>query len=129
MAELLIVDDDIELSSMLSEVLVSSGHQVETIDTLNEAREVLKNTRPDLLILDIMFPENPAGGFDLARELRKQENTKDLPIILLTAVNQEMPMDFSAGDIDDEWMPVQDFIEKPPGVPELIEKVGKLLGG
>ena len=129
MAQLLIVDDDVELASMLSEVLVSNGHQVEAIDTLNEAREVLKKTRPDLLILDIMFPENPAGGFDLARELRKQENTKDLPIVLLTAVNQEMPMDFSASDIDDEWMPVQDFIEKPPGMPELIEKVGKLLGG
>jgi two-component system phosphate regulon response regulator PhoB len=128
MAEILIVDDDVELGTTLSDVLSSEGHQVETIETLNEARETLRNRQPDLLILDVMFPENPAGGFDLARELRKEEGTKDLPIILLTAVNQEMPMDFSADDIDDEWMPVQDFIEKPPGVPELFEKIAKLLG-
>lgn len=128
MAELLIVDDDVELASMLSEMLETEGHRATTIDTLDEAREALGKEQPDLLILDVMFPENPAGGFDLARELRKQERTKNLPVILLTAVNQELPMDFSAKDIDDEWMPVQDFMEKPPAVPELIAKVKKLLG-
>ena len=128
MSELLIVDDDIELASMLSEMLGSAGYQVKTIDNLNDASEALKKAQPDLLILDIMFPENPAGGFDLARELRRQEETKSLPILLLTAVNQELPMDFSAHDIDDEWMPVQDFMEKPPAAAELIEKVKKLLG-
>ena len=127
MARILIVDDDIELASTLSEVLKSQGHQVETRDTLDDGRNILGTDPPDLLILDIMFPENPAGGFDLAREIRASDATKSLPIILLTAVNQELPMDFSADDIDDEWMPVQDFMEKPPGISELLAKVDSLL--
>ena len=127
MPKILIIDDDNDLNAMLADVLKSEGYQVETIDTLSDGRGALKSSLPDLLILDIMFPENPAGGFDLAREIRASENTKNLPVILLTAVNQELPMDFSAEDIDDEWMPVQDFMEKPPGIPELLEKVHFLL--
>ena len=127
MPKILIVDDDTELASMLAGVIESEGYEVDTIDSLDGARHALGSSRPDLLILDIMFPENPAGGFDLARELRRSEHTKALPIVLLTAVNQELPMDFSSKDIDDEWMPVQDFIEKPPDIAELMEKVRALL--
>ncbi len=123
MAKILIVDDDLELAAMLSDVLRSEGYDVDTKDTLNDGRLALQTALPDLLILDIMFPENPAGGFDLAREIRGADTTKHLPVILLTAVNQELPMDFSAEDIDDEWMPVQDFMEKPPGIPELLDKI------
>ncbi len=127
MARILIVDDDAELASTLGGVLESEGYEVGTIETLDDARKALMSSPPDLLILDIMFPENPAGGFDLARELRRAEKTKRLPIILLTAVNQELPMDFSADDIDEEWMPVQDFIEKPPDIATLVEKVRRFL--
>ena len=128
MAKILFVDDDVDLGSTLSDVLRAEGFDVETIDTLNGAREALQAAPPDLLILDVMFPENLSGGFDLAREICESEATRHLPIILLTAVNQELPMDFSAGDIDGEWMPVQDFIEKPVGIPELLEKVRNLIG-
>ena len=127
MAKILIIDDDNDLAAMLVEVLTSEGYQVEAIDNLSDGWDALKSSLPDLLLLDIMFPENPAGGFELAREIRASESTKNLPVILLTAVNQELPMDFSADDIDDEWMPVQDFMEKPPGIPELLEKVRSLL--
>jgi len=127
MAKLLIIDDDIELASTLADVLESEGYEVDTADTVNDGWDMLKKDLPDLLILDIMFPENPAGGFDMARQIRADDDTKNLPVILLTAVNQELPTDFSARDIDDEWMPVQDFIEKPPGIPELLEKIRVLL--
>ena len=127
MAKILIVDDDLELAALLSDVLSSEGFDVESRDTLVDGRAALASTPPDLLILDIMFPENPAGGFDLAREIRGAPATQHLPVILLTAVNQELPMDFSANDIDDEWMPVQAFMEKPPAIPELLDKVRSLL--
>jgi len=127
METILIVDDDTELSEMLAEVIESEGYDTDTADSLDRARARLAESVPDLLILDIMFPENPAGGFDLARELRASEATRSLPIILLTAVNQELPMDFSSKDIDDEWMPVQDFVEKPPDIASLMAKVRDLL--
>ena len=128
MARIIIVDDDVELASSLAGVLTSEGYDVETIDNVAEGYERVVEVKPDLAILDIMFPEDPAAGFDLARRIRSEKSMKDLPVVLLTAVNQEHPMDFSANDIDDDWMPVQDFVEKPPNIPELLAKIKTLLG-
>ena len=128
MARIIIVDDDVELASSLAGVLTSEGYDVETIDNVAEGYERVVEVKPDLAILDIMFPEDPAAGFDLARRIRSEKSMKDLPVVLLTAVNQELPMDFSANDIDDDWMPVQDFVEKPPNIPELLAKIKTLLG-
>ncbi len=128
MARISIIDDDVELAEDMSVLLRKEGHTVSTRDTCEGAvRELVKNT-PDLLIQDVMFPENHTAGFDLAREIRKTKEIKDLPIILLTGVNQQFPMDFSAQDIDSEWMPVQAFLEKPVRMAALLEKIGELLG-
>ena len=127
MANIQIIDDDEELAENIALVLKNEGHSVDILtDTENAVEKLIQNT-PDLLILDVMFPENPAGGFDLARKLRETQETKDLPVIMLTAVNQEFPMGFSAKDIDKDWMPVQDFIEKPVDIPKLITKISNLL--
>jgi len=122
-----IIDDDEELAEDLSMVLKKEGHEVSVRDTTEGAIHELLEAKPDLLILDVMFPENPAAGFDLAREIRQTDRIKDLPIILLTAINQEFPMDFSSKDIDKEWMPVEDFAEKPVDIKDLLDKVKKIL--
>ena len=127
MAKIKIIDDDLDLAEDLSLLLKNAGHEISTRDDTEGAVAVLIEEKPDLLLLDIMFPENPAGGFDLAREIRSTPALKDLPVILLTAINQEFPMDFSSRDIDPEWMPVQDFLEKPVAPDVLLEKVDSLL--
>ncbi len=127
MAIIRIIDDDEELAEDLSMVLKKEGHEVSVRDTTEGAIHELLEAKPDLLILDVMFPENPAAGFDLAREIRQTDRIKDLPIILLTAINQEFPMDFSSKDIDKEWMPVEDFAEKPVDIKDLLDKVKKIL--
>jgi len=127
MPKIMIIDDDVEIIENIVAVLDEPGMEISTMDTTEGAVERLLSETPDLLILDVMFPENPAGGFDLAREIRQVEGIKTLPIILLTAINQELPMDFSSGDIDDEWMPVQNLLEKPIRMGELKEAVNSLL--
>ena len=127
MAKIKIIDDDPDYASDVAEILRGEGHDVETRDELEGAVDELKKAPPDLLVLDVMFPENQSGGFDLARAIRKEVELAKLPIILLTAINQELPMDFSARDIDSDWMPVQDFLEKPPPIPELLQKINELL--
>lgn len=127
MTKIMIIDDDTEAIENLSIILQSEDFTVSSRDQLEGAVEALIEEKPDILILDVMFPENPAGGFDLAREIRKNPETKDLPIILLTAVNQEFPMDFSAEDINEEWFPVQDLIEKPVDLQALKEKIANIL--
>jgi len=128
MEKIQIIDDDEEFASNISIILVKEGYETDVRNDTEGAVEHLVREKPDLLILDVMFPENQAGGFDLARKIRATSQIEKLPIILLTAVNQEFPMDFSAGDIDPNWMPVHDFVEKPVNTEKLLNKIKKLLG-
>lgn len=127
MANIKIIDDDVEMAENLALLLRREGHQVSVRSQTEGAAAELAAEKTELLILDVMFPENPAAGFDLAREIRTNTELHYLPIILLTSINQEYPMDFSGRDIDHEWMPVQEFIEKPVAISELIEKIKGLL--
>jgi len=111
-------------------VLSTDGHEVGKVYDTAHAMEIIEERTPDLLILDVMFPENNEAGFDLARSIR--HNHKDLdsmPILMLTAVNVKFPLGFSAKDIDDHWLPVNDFIEKPVDFDVLREKVKELILG
>ena len=127
MARIMIIDDDIELAVNTAALIGKAGHETSMLHTTVDAvRKVVEN-KPDLLILDVMFPDNPVAGFDLARQIRRTKAVKDLPIILLTGINQDFPMDFSSHDIDPVWMPVQDFMEKPVKIPVLLEKIIRLI--
>jgi len=127
MARITVIDDDIEMADNTASLIRKYGHEVFTLYTIDGAIKRLVHNKPDIVILDVMFPDNPVAGFDLARQIRVTREIKDLPIILLTSINQEFPMGFSAGDSDPEWMPVQSFMEKPVKIPALMEKVSRLL--
>ena len=126
MAKIMIIDDDVELSANLGLMLEKENHVIKILDQTEGAIEILQQETPDLLILDVMFPENPVAGFDFARKVKQNEDLKKLPIIFLTGINQEFPMDFSPGDIDPEWFPVQDFVEKPPDINMLLKKINQI---
>jgi len=127
MTKILIIDDDLEVVDNLSVLLKGVGYNVSSRDNIEGATQEIIKDKPDLIILDIMFPENPAGGFELAREIRQTEGLKQIPIILLTSINQEFPMDFSSKDIDQDWIPVEAFLEKPIKLSKLLEKIKQLL--
>ncbi len=127
MSRITIIDDDVELTEDMTVLLRKEGHTVTTRDTCEGAVAALTADPPDLVILDVMFPEDESAGLDLAREIRKNEATRHLPVILLTALNQHFPMEFSANDIDPAWMPVQAFLEKPVRMPLLLARVRELL--
>ena len=127
MARIMIIDDDAELADQTAANIREKGHVVTTLYTTEEAIRRITEEQPEVVILDVMFPDNPVSGFDLARRIRLNKAFKNLPIILLTNVNQHFPMEFSSKDIDPNWMPVQDFMEKPVKLDALLEKVGQLL--
>jgi DNA-binding response OmpR family regulator len=120
----MIIDDDIDLAEATARVLRTEGHSVSVQLDTDTAFEKFKEDRPDMVILDVMFPGNSSGGFDLARRIAKE--TRSVPILMLTAVNSHFQLDFSAGDIDQEWMPVTDFMEKPVDF-EVMKKTVKSL--
>jgi len=128
MAYLLIVDDDEDFADATARVLKTDGHEVEVALDTKTAATVMEERRPDLVILDVMFPENSSAGFELARKMRHEsESLKDVPILILTAVNVKFPLGFGTKDIDETWMPVTDFVEKPVDFDVLRAKVSTLL--
>ena len=130
MAYVLVVDDDEDIAKAEAIVLEKAGHEVHVELGIDEAIESIKARKPDLLILDVMFPENVAGGFELARTMKQHLGEgESVPILMVTAVNSAYPFGFGACDIDQEWLPVTDFIEKPVDLDYLCTKAAALLAG
>jgi len=128
MAYVMIVDDDQDFAETIALVIQNEGHEVQLKFDPESAFESMQNRTPDLVLLDVMFPEDSSAGFELARSMRHEnEQLKKVPILMLTAINAKFPLGFGPNDIDSEWMPVTDFLEKPADFDVLREKVAKLL--
>jgi CheY-like chemotaxis protein len=130
MANILIVDDDLDIVDSLKMILEANGHNVSVKTDPDNLVEGVIQAPPDLIILDIIFPEDPNAGFSAARELHKIDKVKDIPVLLLSAVNQmsKMSFGFSETDISEDFMPVKGFIEKPVEPAVLLSKINELLG-
>jgi CheY-like chemotaxis protein len=128
MAHILIVDDDVEIAEDMAEVLRGAGHQVSLLHSTRGAAPALAAARPDLLFLDVMFPDDPSAGLSLAIECRRQDALKKVPIVMLSSVNEKVDIQLSDRDIHPKWMPVTRFVEKPIEPDRLLRLVSDLLG-
>ncbi|MCF8062119.1 MAG: response regulator [Deltaproteobacteria bacterium] len=86
---ILVVDDDPDLVETLAMMLESKGCEVGRAYDGTEGEEALKERRPDLVILDIMMPRK--DGYVLCAEMKANEETRDIPVVLLTAVGEAVP--------------------------------------
>jgi CheY-like chemotaxis protein len=125
MAYLLIVDDDLDFAQAVGTALESQGHEFGIETNPEKALDRIRQRAPDAIILDVMFPENDAGGFELARSIRHAFGA--VPVLLLTAVNRSLPLGFSNKDRDPVWLPVVEFMEKPIDLGRLCRKVSDIL--
>jgi len=80
---------------------------------------------PDLLILDIMLA-SPVEGFHLAYELRKDEQLREMPIIMISAIGQTLGMDY-AKELGVDSMPAEKFLEKPLSAETVLAAVREVL--
>ena len=131
--KILIVDDDKDLVASLEQVLLASGYEVASAANGAEGLKALEAEKPDLVILDVMM-ETDTAGFEVADRIRSRRATskylpfKDIPIIILTAINQVTNSRFSM-DQGDSFLPsVYDLLTKPVDIDELLGKVAKCLG-
>ena len=79
MANILLIDDDPDIVDSLTMILEGNGHQVSVKGDTDDIVEGVMKVNPDIIILDIMFPEDPQAGFTAARELEKNEKVRDIP--------------------------------------------------
>lgn len=125
MAQILIVDDDQDFAGAVRMMLQGRGYDVdmeyETANIVQRLRQLL----PDVLVLDVMFPDNPLAGIELARQVRNE--FPQLPIIMVTGINQAMPLGFSRKDLDPALLPVTEFLEKPIDFAALSDMLDRLL--
>ena len=130
MAYILIVDDDVDICESMASVLRGAGHDVAYRLDGEAGKQALAERHPDLMILAGRFPGKVNAGFELAREIAGMgEDFREMPILMLTAVNKHFPYGFSKEDIDADWLPVSDFVEKPVPGDVLTAKVAGLLSG
>ena len=123
---ILFVDDDPSFLDATTDVLESFGYRVTKALSVKECFEALEKEVPDLIILDVMMARLDSG-FDVCRKLKADEGTKQIPILMLTAVDKKYPFDFGQSAGDPDWLPVDDFIDKPVEAMELVEHIRKLL--
>jgi DNA-binding response OmpR family regulator len=116
---ILVADDDPEILTLVSRRLAKRGYTVheaqDGLQTLVEARA----KHPDLIVLDIMMPGK--NGWEVAKELRADPATKDISILVLTAIGQTM------NDMNSPLYGADDYLDKPFEFADLEARVAKLL--
>lgn len=110
-----LLEDDISIQKFVSYALVNSGIEVKVFDTPSEFYKAMNEEMPELLLLDIMLPEE--DGISILNKLREREETKKLPVIMLTAKGTEYDriIGLDAG--------ADDYVAKPFSVMELISRI------
>lgn len=83
MKKILIVDDEIDVVEVVAVLLEHEGYEILKAYDGQEALEVVENSNPDLIILDIMMPK--IDGVEVCKRMRKQEKLKDIPIVMFSA--------------------------------------------
>ena len=125
---ILVVDDDVQFVDMVKTLLESVGYDVSFAYQARKGIEMAKGQPPDLILLDVMFSGPPGpDGFEAARELHDDPKLKHVPIIIVSGFRKVLDIPFRYSP-DQEWMPVEAFLEKPIKPNELLSAIDKILG-
>jgi len=129
--KILIIDDDPDLVESLRITLEANNYQVFSAGNGTEGLRMVKEVFPDVIILDVMM-DTITEGFQVSQQLRSRDPQSEyraysnIPILMLTAISEKMHMKFSPKD-DEDYLPVDEFMEKPIRFEALLEKIKKLI--
>lgn len=119
MIKILIIDDDVHITTLLKKFLSAAGHEVIGISDSSKAIQAANAMRPDIFILDLMMPQ--PDGFKLCKMLRADPKFSQTPILIITA------MDISNSDAT--VFGANGYLAKPFNFDELVSQIDLLLYG
>src|SRR5689334_13805108 len=119
MTRILLVDDDVSVTSILGAFLRAAGHEVEVARTLDEGRRAAERASHDAYVFDLNLPDG--RGFDLVRHVRQRLH-RAAPVLILSGQKQE------ASVLEALGLGADDFVRKPFSPREVVARIARLVG-
>ena len=123
MAKILVVDDDPDIVRTTSKVLHKGGYEVLTAANGAKALQLMRQNRPDLVLLDVMM-SYVLDGLDVTREMAEDPALADIPVIMVSAITAARDIEMLPGE---KLAPVDEWLSKPVSPKILLERVAQAL--
>lgn len=124
--KLLIIDDDPDYVSGIRSVLEKAEYSVDVAYNPKDGFQALQSKQYDLLLLDIMMGRG-AEGIALARKMRKDPKLRELPVLIITGIREQIAFLFPGQPVHPHFVELDELVEKPVEPKLLLEKVSTLL--
>jgi CheY-like chemotaxis protein len=123
---ILLVDDDVDFLEANRVALEAVGYEVLSASDSRHGVEVAEAEKPDLIVMDLMM-EQLYAGFSAVQALNAHEATRDIPVIMVSAVTTDTGFRVDSAGGKPDWLKVVEFINKPVDPVELARKVTSIL--
>jgi two-component system alkaline phosphatase synthesis response regulator PhoP len=123
---LLMIDDDPDFVEVIVSILENADYEVDAKYNPDDGFQALKTGSYDLLLLDVLMGRG-AEGIMIARKIGDDEKLREIPILIITGMREQIAFLFPGQPVHPSFVPVDELIEKPVEPDLLLEKVSKLL--
>ena len=124
--KLIIIDDDPDYAEGIKSILERAEYQVDVVYNPKDGIHALQTRHYDLLLLDIMMGRG-AEGIALARKIRKDPKLREIPVLIITGVREQIAFLFPGQAVHPNFVDVDELMEKPVEPKLLLEKVAAML--
>jgi two-component system alkaline phosphatase synthesis response regulator PhoP len=124
--KLLMIDDDPDFVAGIKAILDNAGFDVEVAYNPKDGLQALQTKKYDLLLLDIMMGRG-AEGIMIARKLRKDTKLREMPVLIITGMREQIAFLFPGEPIHPRFVEIDELVEKPVEPKMLLEKVNGLI--
>jgi CheY-like chemotaxis protein len=124
--KLLMIDDDPDFVSGIKAILATGDYEVDVAYNPKDGLRALQSKQYDLLLLDIMMGRG-AEGIMIARKLRKDPKLREMPVLILTGMREQIAFLFPGEPVHPRFVEVDELVEKPVEPKLLLEKVQTLI--
>jgi two-component system alkaline phosphatase synthesis response regulator PhoP len=124
--KLLMIDDDPDFVDGIRSILEGADYEVDVAYNPKEGLRALEKKSYDLLLLDIMMGRG-AEGVMVARKLRKDPKLREMPVLIITGIREQIAFLFPGGPVHPHFVPVDELVEKPVEPKLLLDRVRALL--